>query len=213
MPSPKSGIRYHDYQQDSKVLALCRYSSETRGTCSLQTARGWWPRPAPCTTESTDKTIQHLPRNCSQQELCSCTTFKKKINRSLISHLTSRDTSFLPSKESTPLHLTVPETLQHAMIYCSGNNQAGKLMLTGLQKCLPNLTPEKILTLNFEAAEDQQFPLVWCIASFLSTLWHLRVVKKAGRTNQNQVRNGSKLSTAQRTQTSQNQRNHIFQSC
>ena len=50
--------------------------------------------------------------------------------------------------------------------------------MTGLKKSLPNLTPDKVLTLELEAVEDQQFPLVWCIASFLSTLWHLRSEKK-----------------------------------
>ena len=72
----------------------------------------------------------------------------------------------------------LPETIQHALFDCHGNHQVGQVLLTGLNKYLPSLTPIQILTLNFEAAEDQQFSLVWSIASFLSTLWHLRQEKK-----------------------------------
>ena len=72
----------------------------------------------------------------------------------------------------------VPETIQHAVFDCHGNHQVGQVLLTGLSKYLPNLTPIQILTLNLDTDEDQEFSMVWSIASFLSSLWHLRQEKK-----------------------------------
>ena len=72
----------------------------------------------------------------------------------------------------------VPETIQHALFDCHGNHQVGQVLLTGLSKYLPNLTPIQILTLNLDTDEDQEFSVVWSIASFLSSLWHLRQEKK-----------------------------------
>ena len=70
------------------------------------------------------------------------------------------------------------ETLQHALFDCEANQAAGALLLLVLKQDIPDLTSTKILTLNFELSEEQKFPIVWSIAHFLSSLWHLRVEKK-----------------------------------
>jgi hypothetical protein len=70
------------------------------------------------------------------------------------------------------------ETLQHAMFDCRESHAVGTVLLNGLKKVIPNLTSTKILTLNFEPSEDFNFPIIWSIAHFLSSLWQLRVEKK-----------------------------------
>ena len=72
----------------------------------------------------------------------------------------------------------VVETLMHSLLECPGNQGAGDILLHGLQKYSPNLTHHDILKLNFDVAEELCFPLVWCTATFLSSLWHLRLEKK-----------------------------------
>ena len=70
------------------------------------------------------------------------------------------------------------ETLNHALFDCQENNGVGYVLLQGLKKYIPSLTPNNILTLDFEIEEEFHFPLVWCTATFLSSLWQLRVEKK-----------------------------------
>ena len=70
------------------------------------------------------------------------------------------------------------ETLQHAMFECSENNGVSTVLLNGLKKVLPDLTPNKVLSLNFLPPEDLNFSLVWSIAHFLSSMWKLRTDKK-----------------------------------
>ena len=71
------------------------------------------------------------------------------------------------------------DTLQHAFFDCQASQEAGAVLLYGLKKIIPSLTPVKILTFNFEPSEEQNFSLTWCIAQFLSSLWQLRVAKKS----------------------------------
>ena len=73
----------------------------------------------------------------------------------------------------------VSETLQHAMFDCQVSQAAGTALLQGLRHYLPEITPSRILTLDFECQEDLIFPLTWTIAHFLSSLWQMRVAKKA----------------------------------
>ena len=70
------------------------------------------------------------------------------------------------------------ETLEHAFFHCQQNKGAGNVLLNGLRKCIPGLTPSKILILDFDIEEDQQFPIVFRAATFLSTLWQFRIEKK-----------------------------------
>ena len=70
------------------------------------------------------------------------------------------------------------ETLEHAMFECSENNGVSTVLLNGLKTILPDLTPNKVLSLNFLPPEDLNFFFVWSIAYFLSSMWQLRTDKK-----------------------------------
>ena len=70
------------------------------------------------------------------------------------------------------------ETLLHAMFDCQASHAAGVVLLNGLRKFIPNLTPSQVLTLNFNPSEELSFPLVWITAHFLSSIWQLRADKK-----------------------------------
>ena len=86
----------------------------------------------------------------------------------------------LPNQSPNCTQCTGPaiETLQHAFFDWHASQAAGAVLLSGLQKIIPNLTPAKILTLNFQPSEEQNFSITWSIAHFLSSLWQLRAAKK-----------------------------------
>jgi hypothetical protein len=86
----------------------------------------------------------------------------------------------LPNKPPTctRCRLETPETLQHALFDCPDNQGVGNALHRGLKKYLPNLSTKMILTLDYTIEEELQFPIVWTTATFLSTLWQLRVEKK-----------------------------------
>ena len=70
-------------------------------------------------------------------------------------------------------HLTetkVPETLEHALFKCSGNNSLPQLLLTLLCSYTPNVTPERVLTLDLNIESHMELPLLWIIASVLSSM-------------------------------------------
>ena len=54
----------------------------------------------------------------------------------------------------------------------------GLCLVNGIKKFIPTISPSNILTLDFQTPEENFFPLVWNTASFLSSLWQLRVDKK-----------------------------------
>ena len=70
------------------------------------------------------------------------------------------------------------DTQQHAMFDCRSSKEASTVLLQGLKKSIPEITPAVILTLGFDYDERNSFPIVWAIAQFLSTLWQLRIKKK-----------------------------------
>ena len=72
----------------------------------------------------------------------------------------------------------VTETLEH-MFACEVSQPVSAILLQGLRQLVPDITPSKILTLDFDNQEEQSFPITWTIAHFLSSLWQLRVEKKA----------------------------------
>ena len=82
------------------------------------------------------------------------------------------------SPSCTRCRLETPETLQHALLECPGNQGVGTVLHNGLKKYLPNLTRNMILTLNYTVKEDLQFSMVWTTVAFLSTVWNLRTEKK-----------------------------------
>ena len=92
-----------------------------------------------------------------------------------VSRILPNQSPFCKRCRTTP---PIIETLQHAMLECEDNQAASTVLVQGLKKVIPNLTPTSILTLNFELSEKQKFPIVWSIAHFLSSLWQFRVEKK-----------------------------------
>ena len=92
-----------------------------------------------------------------------------------------RTSRILPNQSPNCAQCTGPQvdTLQHAFFDCHASQAAGTLLLRGLQKIVPSLTPAKILTLNFQPSEEQKFSITWSIAHFLSSLWKLRTEKKS----------------------------------
>ena len=50
------------------------------------------------------------------------------------------------------------ETLEHAFFHCQQNKGAGNVLLIGLRKCIPGLTPSKILILDFDIEETYISP-------------------------------------------------------
>ena len=70
------------------------------------------------------------------------------------------------------------ETLIHTFFNCPGNQGMGLCLVNGIKKFIPTISPSNILTLDFQTPEENFFPLVWNTASFLSSLWQLRVDKK-----------------------------------
>ena len=73
------------------------------------------------------------------------------------------------------------DTQQHAMFDCYSSKEASTVLLQGLKKIIPEITPAVILTLGFEYDERHSFPIVWAIAQFLSSLWQLRIKRKPGQ--------------------------------
>ena len=70
------------------------------------------------------------------------------------------------------------ETLEHAFFSCRATQTSSSVLLQGLKQFIPTLTASDILRLNFNSEEELNFPLVWCAATFLSSLWKLRTEKK-----------------------------------
>ena len=70
------------------------------------------------------------------------------------------------------------ETLQHALFDCVTSSETSQPLVDGLKLIIPSITPEKIITLDFECEEHLSFPLTWIIAHFLWSLWGLRTSRK-----------------------------------
>ena len=73
-----------------------------------------------------------------------------------------------------PTATNVPEALEHALFSCTANNTLPQLLLTLLSSYTPNVTPERILTLDLDIESHMELPLLWIIASVLSSIWAQR---------------------------------------
>ena len=91
-----------------------------------------------------------------------------------------RTSRILPnhSPQCTKCDLNEVETLLHSFFNCPGNHGVGLCLVNGIRKYIPSISPSNILTLDFQTEEENFFPLVWNTASFLSSLFQLRVDKK-----------------------------------
>ena len=110
----------------------------------------------------------------------SLTSFLFKLLHQILP-TSARVSRILPNQSPNCSQCTGTEvdTLKHAFFTCQASQEAGAVLLNGLKKIIPGLTPDKILTLNFEPSEEQNFAITWCIAQFLFSLWQLRVAKKS----------------------------------
>ena len=73
-----------------------------------------------------------------------------------------------------PTATRVPETLEHALFNCTANNAIPQLLLTLLYSYTPSVTPERVLTLDLDIESHMELPLLWIIASVLSSIWAQR---------------------------------------
>ena len=73
-----------------------------------------------------------------------------------------------------PTETRVPETLEHALFNCTANDTLPQLLMTLLSSYTPNVTPERILTLDLDIESHMELPLLWIIASVLSSIWAQR---------------------------------------
>ena len=70
----------------------------------------------------------------------------------------------------------VPETLEHALLGCSGNNGIPNTLLTLFRSYVPDMTARQLLTLDLNLDSCMELPLVWILR--LSNIWDQR---KEGR--------------------------------
>ena len=75
-------------------------------------------------------------------------------------------------------NLNVPETLEHALLGCEGNNGIPNTLLTLFRSYIPDVTARQLLTLDLNMDSSMELPLVWILAVTLSTIWDQR---KEGR--------------------------------
>ena len=73
-----------------------------------------------------------------------------------------------------PTATRVPETLEHALFGCTANNTLPQLLLSLLCSYTPNVTPQRVLTLDLDIESHMELPLLWIIASVLSSIWAQR---------------------------------------
>ena len=70
-----------------------------------------------------------------------------------------------------------PDSLPHALTYCSASSPVFNWMMAGLRNFSRELTLEKILVLDFAITEPlphQELPLVWFTAEVLKRIWKCR---------------------------------------
>ena len=73
--------------------------------------------------------------------------------------------------------LGVPDSLPHALAYCSASSPVFNWMMAGLGNFTRELTVEKVLVLDFTLTEPlshQELPLVWFTAEVLKRIWKCR---------------------------------------
>ena len=68
------------------------------------------------------------------------------------------------------------DTVLHSLLLCSHVNSAREFLMTSLRNTLPDLTPERVILLDFEV--DDCLPLVFLTSSILSQVWIYRKEKK-----------------------------------
>ena len=67
-----------------------------------------------------------------------------------------------------------PETLEHALLTCPGNQGVPGLLVSLVRNYSPGVRDNQVLTLDFEIDDTMELALVWLIGSFFLCLWELR---------------------------------------
>ena len=67
-----------------------------------------------------------------------------------------------------------PETLQHALLTCPGNQGVPGKLVSLLRTYSPGLRDDQVLTLDFDLDDTMELALVWLTGSFFFCLWEQR---------------------------------------
>ena len=70
------------------------------------------------------------------------------------------------------------DDLLHTFFLCQFNGEASTVLLNCLATQSPNITPNQVLTLIFNAEERNELSLVWFTGQFLHNIWTARTRKK-----------------------------------
>ena len=82
----------------------------------------------------------------------------------------------LPNSEPTCKLCSVPANadLKHSFFGCDSTREVGGKLLSTLAQFDSDVTPDKLLRLEFECEPDLEMPLVWVTAQTLAYMWSIR---------------------------------------
>ena len=72
----------------------------------------------------------------------------------------------------------ITDDLLHTFFHCKFNGEASTSLLNCLATQSPSITPNQVLTLNFNAEETNELSLAWLTGQFLHNIWSARTMKK-----------------------------------
>ena len=64
-----------------------------------------------------------------------------------------------------------PETLQHALLDCPGNQGVSQQLINLVRTYSPGLRKEQVLSLDFDIEDTMELAMVWLVGSFFLSLW------------------------------------------
>ena len=70
------------------------------------------------------------------------------------------------------------EDLPHALVHCCGNNGVGIRLVELAQVLAPGVGVDRLLHLDVEVGEENEFFLVWWLAAGFMAIWNLRTSGK-----------------------------------
>ena len=73
---------------------------------------------------------------------------------------------------------SIPETTEHALLWCGYNHGTGQALLNTLHEVIPSLTPDQLLLLQFpDLTEAQEVSVVFLTTAWLLEVWTRRTKK------------------------------------
>ena len=91
----------------------------------------------------------------------------------------------------------------HAFFDCPFNEDAGKQLVEICSPLATNISPHKILKLDWEMEAEMELPVVWLTAAFLLCIWNSRSNSKRPRLYTIRAELESKVSLLRETRYSQ----------